>query len=216
MTHRDIASKGLSVPVPVYQIESGRRGVTPIGQGFPQPQPVQNRPMRVTSAPPTNLQPRIGLIEGKEPPDSIEYARPIPISGLGSVDNPELDPEFAIGNLGIDLQATEPLLPYVYNVASDSPMIFGGQFPAPASYMSAGDHTSPEQRFQMFSDEALLFVFYIHARDTLQLAAATELRRRHFVYNKETKRWLKADCLFDVDNWCFLKPEEIGRNPVRQ
>ena len=220
MAHRDISPK-THQRVPPYQIEHpGGRPPTQMGPGFtqppPQPQPVPPRPPRVQGGPQISTQPRTEMPDAKEAPESLEFARPIPISTLGLLDNPELDKEFEIGNLGIDLLETEPLLPYVYNVASDAPMVLFGQFPAPASYASAGEQHGAEKRMQMFSDEALIFMFYVHARDTLQVAAAAELKRRRFMYDKESKRWYKAECLFDVDNWCFLKPGEIGRNPVRQ
>ena len=143
--------------------------------------------------------------EIKERPDSTEYARPIYIAAHGTMKNPELDEEFDIANLGIDLETTEPLLPYVYHVASDAPMALFGQYPAPDSYADAGEKTDAGERIKSFSDEALIFIFYVHARDRLQIKAAEELKKRRFVYDKDRKRWFKAQCAFDIESWSFVR-----------
>jgi hypothetical protein len=113
--------------------------------------------------------------------------------------------------LGIDLGAVEPLLPNVYYVGSDAPLINFGQYPVPRSYPHEPDR-DPVARFARFSDEALLFIFYLHCRDQLQERAHAELIKRKFVY--DDGRWTNtSDCVFDVDAWRFVQKDELGRIP---
>jgi hypothetical protein len=75
------------------------------------------------------------------------------------VENPELDEEFDLPNLGIDLQATEPLLPYVYYVGSDAPLVKCGQYPVPDSYPKNKETVDATARLNQFLDECLFFCF---------------------------------------------------------
>jgi hypothetical protein len=148
-----------------------------------------------------------------EPPDSIEYAKAVQTSYLFTGGkNPELDEEFDLLNLGIDLSTTESLLSNVYFVGSDAPMVNLGQYPAPDYYPSRPEPVEAASRLHCFSDEALFFVFHLHAQDRLQELAARELRKRRYVFDEKEKRWLGPNGWgFDVENWRFAPVSEIGR-----
>jgi hypothetical protein len=137
--------------------------------------------------------------------DSLEYARVIPLANLfPAVDNPELDDEFELGNLGIDLQATEPLLPSVYYVGSDAPMLRHGQYPMPKSYPQSPDPDAVA-RIGRFTDDHLLFLFYTHTRDVLQQRAAQELIKRKLLFDEKEQKWVNSkNCVFDIDSWSFV------------
>jgi hypothetical protein len=137
--------------------------------------------------------------------DSLDYARAVPLAGLfPASDNPEMDDEFELGNLGIDLQATEPLLPNVYYVASDAPLLKHAQYPMPTSYPHTPD-PDPLAKIGRFSDELLLFLFYCHARDVLQKRAAQELAKRRIVYDEKERKWFNSKHqVFDVEVWAFV------------
>jgi hypothetical protein len=144
--------------------------------------------------------------DAPDQPDSLEYCRPIPLSHLfPTAANPELDDEFELQNLGIDLQAVDPLLPNVYYVGSDAPMLKYGQYALPKSYPPSADPDAGA-RLSRFSDELLLFLFYLHARDSLQQRAAQELLKRQLVFDDKEQKWVNGrNCVFDVESWAFIE-----------
>ena len=149
-------------------------------------------------------------------PDSLDYSTPIHFSYLfANLDNPELDEEFDIGNLGIDLQTTEALLPNISYAGSDNPLIKCGQFPVPHSYPSEEASVNPIDRINQFSDESLLFIFYVHARDKLQQKAHEELQQRGYIFGPTKKVWYNsAKLVFDISKWKFVTPDSNGYVPI--
>ena len=143
--------------------------------------------------------------------DSSESDQPVSIylnPLFSKADNPELDEEFDIKNLGIDLQTTEPLLPFVGYVGSDDPMVRYSQFPAPSSYPQTKESTGQLQRMKKFSDETLIFMFYLHARDRLQKEAYNELKNRGYDFDSKRRCWVtKNQFIFDVENWKFFSDQ---------
>lgn len=149
-------------------------------------------------------------------PDSLDYSTPIHFSYLFSnLHNPELDEEFDIGNLGIDLQTTKPLLPNISYAGSDNPLVNFGQFPVPHSYPNDESNMKAIDRISQFSDESLLFIFYIHARDILQKSAYDELTNRGYFFDPTKKVWSNsAKLVFDINKWKFVTPDQSGYVPT--
>ena len=140
---------------------------------------------------------------------SLEYSTPVHFSPiLTNFHNPELEDEFNLLNLGIDLQTSRPLLPNISYAGSDNPMINFGQFPVPHSYPRTPENNNEMNRITQFSNELLLFIFYIHARDKLQQLAYEELQKRGFSYDQVKKVWINpSKLIFDLDKWSFVSPE---------
>ncbi|KAH0790395.1 CCR4-NOT transcription complex subunit 2 [Histomonas meleagridis] len=183
-----------------------------IPQNMPQPSQISFNPtMRKTSATMINSSP-------SEIPPSFENNTPISINPLFTpCSNPELDEEFDFVNLGIDLNAREPLLPRIYYAGSDAPMVHCSQFPVPDSYPRQLEEVKALDRLRAFSDEALFFVFYLHAKDELQLAAYNELLQRGFIFDKENKYWKnQIGFAFDCNQWKFVQPNESHKIPIVQ
>lgn len=149
-------------------------------------------------------------------PDSLDYSTPIHFSYLfANLHNPELDEEFDINNLGIDLQTSEPLLPNVSYAGSENPLINYGQFPVPNSYPREENKIDAINRISQYSDESLLFIFYIHARDKLQESAHDELKERGYFFDQTKKVWFnKAKLVFDINKWKFVTPDSSGYVPI--
>lgn len=128
--------------------------------------------------------------------------------------NPENDPEFALSNLGIDLTATEPLLPSVYYVGSDAPMATNGQFPISVNYPQSDDIPNISQKIKYLDDIMLIFLFYVHAGDKLQIEAANELKSRKFKYLADKKYWINSKGkAFDTKLWNFVSLDNMDRLP---
>jgi hypothetical protein len=208
---REVSAQYYNIPVSPNQIEYSGMPVAPIPDSlrFPRPSVRGTRTPQIAQinvgTPRTDIQ-VIGKRETVvDQADSLEYARPIALSNLfPTIDNPELDEEFELANLGIDLQATEPLLPNVYYVGSDAPMLRHAQYPMPKGYPNTPD-PDPLARITRFSDELLLFLFYAHARDVLQQRAAHELAKRRISYDEKEQKWVNGkNCVFDVDSWAFV------------
>lgn len=204
-------------PVHVHpgQIERAHSGsVVQYGAGLPQPRMLAAHRGRIA---PGDIRfaggEGIQAVNEKPEPDSGEYATVIPVSlATMARENPELDEEFDLRNLGIDLQTEEPLLPNVYHVGSDSPMVNLGQFPAPRSYPTTTEGTDASSKLMYFSDEALFFIFYLHAKDRLQESAHRELTRRRYTWDATNKVWSKnKEMFFDVDRWCFVPAHEYRK-----
>ena len=52
-----------------------------------------------------------------------------------------------------------------------------GQFPVPKSYPATAEPSDAAAKLMYFSDEALLFIFYMHAKDKMQEAAVKENKK---------------------------------------
>jgi len=123
-------------------------------------------------------------------------------------ENPENDPEFHVSNLGIDLTQTQPLIPNLYYVGSDAPMIKGSQYPVPDCLPVSCEESPAISKISSFSDEILLLMFYLHTRDQLQSEAVAELTNRKYHYDSEKKMWKnKYGEIFDADMWEFIENE---------
>ncbi|OHS94229.1 hypothetical protein TRFO_11313 [Tritrichomonas foetus] len=196
----------------------GRPAVSPANIQYP-PQYVQQNPLhnRGLAKPPSANTVHIDMtphdIGG---PDSLEYATPVHFNPLFTqINNPELDEEFDLTNLGIDLQTPEPLLPNISYAGSENPMVNFGQFPVSHSYPRNPENSEAINRINQFSDEALLFIFYIHARDQLQEGAYGELKKRGYSFDSEKKVWLnQSKLVFDINKWKFVPPDNTGHAPI--
>lgn len=141
---------------------------------------------------------------------SINYAEPIEYNNLFvPIENPEVNEKFDFYQLGIDLHTKEPLLPNIYYLGSDMPMINYGQFPAPKDYPTTVI-SNQINHISKFSNETLLFIFYLHAQDELQIAAANELQHRGLNYDKEQQLWKSSSnkYIFNPDTWKFVQPDD--------
>ena len=149
-------------------------------------------------------------------PDSLDYSNPIHFNYLfANLHNPELDEEFDIVNLGIDLQTSKPLLPNISYAGSDNPLTNYGQFPVPRAYPQNEIKINPIDRISQFSDESLLFIFYIHARDKLQESAYVELQKRGYSFDQAKRVWYNtAKLVFDINKWKFVTPDSSGYVPI--
>lgn len=221
MARREMNVPSYSNQMPVYRVQPNqieRTEYTP-QQGYQNPR--QLNPGRPQS-------PQIGgqrkptqisiQRENMHPlPESINYSKPIQFNSVFRPgDNPEMDEEFDVYNLGIDLQTTDPLLPDVYYVGSDAPMIFHGQYPGP-SYPRNPDPTDAIDRIRVFSDETLIFMFFLHARDKIQRAAFLELKKRQYSFDTEKNTWYdKFGHIFDIESFKFVQPDETRSVPILQ
>lgn len=147
--------------------------------------------------------------------ESIDSAKPYDFeSNFIKTKAMEADPEFELPNLGIDLQTTSPLLPYVYYIGSDAPLAARGQYPSSIYYPNTPDPTNVSTRIKQFNDFMLLFIFYVHARDKLQVEAAQELTNRKYVYDSKIKVWSNpSGQIFDIHSWSFIDPTLYGKLP---
>ena len=178
---------------------------------IPQPSQINYNPIQKQPGPMIKPQPN-------EIPPSIETSDRINVNYLFSkVPNPELEDEFDLINLGIDLETSEPLMPSVYYLGSDAPMVHHAQYPIPRSYPKDLDVGDPFQKMKYFSDECLLFLFYLNARDELQYEAAEELKRRGLVFVPKYNYWKnQKELVFDHRRWKFVQPDENGLIPIVQ
>ena len=195
------------------QFTPGGHPFNPSSQQFSQPlhhnnssynSPQQSGPQPPLGPPPINQKP------------SSNYAEPIDYNSLFvPIENPEMNEEFDFYQLGIDLHTKEPLLPNLYYLGSDMPMINYGQFPVPKIYPTTVDSNQINQ-ISKFSVETLLFIFYLHTQDELQVAAYNELKQRGLIYEKEKQVWWSNSnkYVFNTDTWKFVKPDDMKKAPI--
>ena len=146
---------------------------------------------------------------------SSDISKPYPIESVFlPTQNPESDKEFDLANLGIDLLTTNPLLPSVYYVGSDAPMITQNQYPASIHFPQQVNGQPISSKIKQVNDFVLFFMFYVHARDQLQADAANELKARKYNYDKEKRVWVNtSNKYFDPHTWSFIDLSKWGTVP---
>jgi CCR4-NOT transcriptional regulation complex NOT5 subunit len=162
---------------------------------YPQQQAMQAQPQMPNSSEPT-----------EEFPFSLDTTAPHSIESVFlQPPNPESDKEFELANLGIDLLSTAPLLPSVYYVGSDAPMAVQGQYPSSIYFPRQSQSIPASSRIDHFNEFMLLFIFYVHTGDKLQVEASNELKKRKFRYDTERKVWInQRGKVFDPNTWSYV------------
>ena len=179
--------------------------------------PMPQQPQRNQLQPPQIQQiPQQIPIQQEE--SQIKYfdtSKPYPIESVFlQTQNPESDKEFDIANLGIDLLSTNSLLPSVYYVGSDAPMITQGQYPASIHYPQQLTGPPISTKIRQVNDFVLFFLFYLHPRDKLQSEAASELLSRKYKFDREKKVWVnQSEKYFDPHTWSFVELSKWGTVP---
>ncbi|QDS69799.1 hypothetical protein FKW77_010424 [Venturia effusa] len=113
-----------------------------------------------------------------------------------STDSPDYDPlavGMNIGDLGMNLESTEPLLPTWGSPFDDRPVV--PTFTLPQAY-TVTNVPPLASKLDSFCDETLIMIFYQWPRDVLQEMAAQTLYKRDWRWHKMLKQWMMKDTQF--------------------
>ena len=112
-------------------------------------------------------------------------------------DNYELNEEFKIENLGIDLNSNEFLLTNLYYVGSELPML--------KKNSNENENLLQFKKLKNFSNETLFFMFYFYSKEKILNEVSNELKNRFFIYDIDKKLWKNQNGnYFDIDKWIFI------------
>jgi hypothetical protein len=199
-----------AVAPPPTQISVGRPSTPQIQVAVPMPLAHSKTP---DAAPLLPQQPIIIKFPQREsqpqPPafqQNEQFSRLSFLAFVSSFEESKSFNETDLGTLGLDLKYQEPLLPLLHSVLSDAPLLDHSVLVSPECYSKIPAIGSPQDKFTMFSDETLLYIFYTCVRDALQGLAADELVKRGWCYNDDTEEWRNGGGLvWNVEHWRALE-----------
>ncbi|CAG0915489.1 unnamed protein product [Notodromas monacha] len=100
---------------------------------------------------------------------------------------------YELTNMGLNLNAQEPLYPSFGGAVVDNPVRPQDMdYTVPSEYRTNArvrDTLAPI-KLNRYGEDLLFYIFYMNPLDMLQLAAASELYNREWRYHKEEKAWI--------------------------